>query len=61
MERDLAFWLAYARAVIILFLVLVALNWLAYIAWSSWLEWWALLGLAAVIPGMGLIITWDEI
>jgi hypothetical protein len=59
-DNKLPFWVAYARAVLLFFLGLMALDWLAYLAWGNWLEWWGILALATVLPGMGLMITWDE-
>ena len=60
-NRPLPFWVAYARAVLFFFLVLMALDWVAYLLWGKWLEWWGIVALAAVAPGIGLMITWDEI
>jgi len=55
----LAFWLRYARRALLSFVVLIALDWLAYALWGSWLEWYAMLAVAAIIPGMMIIGTWD--
>ena len=60
-EKKLPFWVAYARAILFFFLVLMAINWLAYAVWGSWIDWFGVLALATVMPGLGLMITWDEI
>lgn len=61
MQKKLPFWLAYTRALLIFFVIGMAINWLAYIVTGSWLDWYGVLALAAVLPGIGLMITWDEI
>jgi len=47
--------------VLCFFVVLMTLDWLAFHVWGRWLEWWAVLALASVIPGLGLMITWHEV
>ena len=37
-NRPLPFWVAYARAVLLFFLALMALDWVAYVVWGKWLE-----------------------
>lgn len=60
MIKKLPFWIAYARAVVVFFGVFMAMNWLAYALWGGWLDWRAVLLLAGVTPGIGLMVTWDE-
>ena len=55
----LSFWIAYARNALIVFLVLIALDWLAYALSDTWLEWYAVLALAAVVPGLMIMGSWD--
>jgi hypothetical protein len=59
--KTLPFWIAYGRAGVFFFLGLMVLDWIAYFVWGSWLERWGMLVLVMVMPGLGLMITWDEI
>jgi hypothetical protein len=60
-DRPLPLWVAYAQAVAFFFIGLILLDWLAYVIWGHWIEWWGVLAVAMVIPGLGLMITWDEV
>jgi Na+/proline symporter len=51
--------MTYARRAAVIFVVLIALDWLAYALSSSWLDWYAVLAVAAIAPGMMIIATWD--
>ena len=59
-RKPLPFWFAYARGLLFFFLALMALNWGAYLIARSWVDWWGVLALASVLPGVGLMITWDK-
>lgn len=52
-------WASYASTVLVYFLALMALNWATYLIWDAWFDWWGVLALAAMLPALGLIITWD--
>ena len=60
-DKQLPFWVAYARAVLFFFVGLMILDWLAYLTLRHWIEWWGVLVVATVMPGLGLMITWDEV
>ncbi len=53
----LPFWLAYLRAALGFFLVLVAIDWLAFAATGNWLSWPFLIPIALIAPAAMTAIT----
>nr|ALS90285.1 MetaGeneMark_Unknown Function [uncultured bacterium] len=50
-------WLVYARAVLLGFVVLLALDWAAYLIWGKWLDWPFLVVVAVAWPVVVTAIT----
>ena len=53
----LPMWLVYARAVLLAFVVLLALDWVAYLLWGKWVDWPFLVAIAVAWPVVVTAIT----
>jgi hypothetical protein len=53
----LPFWLAYLRAALGFFLVLLAIDWLAFATTENWLSWPLLIPVALIAPAAMTAIT----
>lgn len=56
-SRSIPLWLAYFRAMLIVFVVLLALDWSAYSLCERWLAWPALIPIAIAYPIVMTAIT----
>jgi hypothetical protein len=56
-STKLSFWKVYLRAVVLMFLTLLALDWLAYSAFEQWLAWPFLIPVALAGPAVMTAIT----
>jgi hypothetical protein len=55
--RKLPLWMGYLRAVAIVFLALLLVDWIAFALWGKWIGWPYLAGVAVVWPAIVTAIT----